>query len=426
MCGIVGAVDRSTSVLKSQDIFKFFEQALFADTVRGKHGTGIMAIDNAGNLEYYKRGLAAPDFLELPKTKEILADKSNIFLVGHNRFATHGSHTCVNTHPFQHSHITLVHNGGISNFRSLVAPAKFEVDSEAIAYAFSIKDPKDVLEELEGAYSLVWYDSVTESLNFARNEERPMWFGTIKDSDSLIFGSEPTMLRWLANRNDINVNKMTELEKGKWLQLPLSEKEGPTATVFTPKPKTVSTYYQGYTGKRSTGVVVGISDNIENFKYSYVTKEPEVEAIALNWEAFNSNNSWGKINCTAKDGKLKLIVTSFNKEEAAPLLGKKIIVKVNSVTKEDIGYASFIRVKTEKKQSHFIDSPTGVKWVLGPKQRYITNTEFTYLCQDGCKTCGKDIKAEDSVDLAWSGEDPICASCQEYTDYLIETNSRAI
>jgi len=190
---------------------KFFQQALFADTFRGVDSTGIALIDmkTMEEPEVYKKALAAPDFLQLGRSLELL-DNNHTWnlMLGHNRAATKGGVHHHTSHPLQIGDITMVHNGTITNHRDLTDGKDFVVDSEAIANAIDLDGIEEVVKSINGAFTLVWHDATDNTVNIIRNKERPMYIGISKDANTVLFASEGGMLKWLAARNGIVLDKV--------------------------------------------------------------------------------------------------------------------------------------------------------------------------------------------------------------------------
>lgn len=224
---------------------KIFNQMLIADQFRGVHSTGVASVAK-GQAEVYKRALNAMDFLQLKKSDELITVTADT-LIGHNRYATKGGVSDSTAHPFQHGEITLVHNGTLTSTNSLPEGNKFTVDSEAICYAMSIWEPQQVLEELQGAYALVWHDARDNTLNFARNDERELCIA--QAGQNVYWASERKMLEWILDRNNITTADYCDLVKGKHVTLNLADKitgmESLKYTDFTPKQVSYSRYYQG-------------------------------------------------------------------------------------------------------------------------------------------------------------------------------------
>lgn len=209
MCGIVLAGGNLTST----DV-EVFNQLLYCDVFRGQHSTGVFAKRSEINeVLFYKEALPSFAYLLQKEYKELSTGKTNYtvspnFLVGHNRHATRGAINSDNAHPFQHGHITLVHNGTLVNQSLLPEHAKFEVDSNNIAYSISKIGAEETIQKLDGAYTLVWHDSSDDTLHIIRNEERPFhlcrvgtdWFGA----------SEEDMLMWILKRSKLHKNRIGE------------------------------------------------------------------------------------------------------------------------------------------------------------------------------------------------------------------------
>jgi len=212
MCGIVGVAGN----LNNNDI-KIFKELLFVDTLRGRHATGMYAYSAKKNEgELVKKAMEAPSFLEL-KQVDKLCNISKSLLLGHNRHATIGNLSGVNAHPFQYQDIVGVHNGSISipSFTQLKNkfknPDYFQVDSDAIFANIQHFGIEDTLKEMQGAWCLVWVNLEEQTLNFLRNEKRPMTL--YRDEGDLYWASEVNMLRAILSRNKIewDPSKVTNL-----------------------------------------------------------------------------------------------------------------------------------------------------------------------------------------------------------------------
>jgi len=68
----------------------------------------------------------------------------------------------------------------------------------------------DALEEVYGAYACVWYNQVTDKIQFVRNSQRPLW---IAESDDCWFlSSEGGMLHWVLTRNDLKYKTLEMID----------------------------------------------------------------------------------------------------------------------------------------------------------------------------------------------------------------------
>lgn len=192
MCGIVGMVGDFVHT----DV-EIFRKLLFLDTIRGDDSTGVAAISLGSSVTVVKDAVPGYEFI---RTKEYndAVHSGKLAIIGHNRAATMGTVKPENAHPFQHKHITGVHNGtlnhGYENHLFEKIPARsFQVDSEHIYYAMSVEETKEVLRRTHGAMALVWHNAREHTLNFIRNDKRPLYYIFSADRKKMFFLSEPSM-----------------------------------------------------------------------------------------------------------------------------------------------------------------------------------------------------------------------------------------
>jgi hypothetical protein len=193
---------------------------LVVNSLRGAHSTGIAGVCSRRESDKEAMGLVkavqSPYYLfDHHKTDEFfrrfLSDYDTI--IGHGRYATRGEINADNAHPFEEGHITLVHNGGISNFyqlRDTNLDKEVEVDSHLVARLIERNGWEETLPKLRGAYALVWYDSRDGSLHFARNKERPMVIAKLEKKDTIIYASEAATLEWAASRYGYKIESLSE------------------------------------------------------------------------------------------------------------------------------------------------------------------------------------------------------------------------
>lgn len=428
MCGIVGYINRETVFAEKTKFPKYFVNALMCDTVRGHHGTGILGVTEK-EVNVYKKPINAFDFLELSRTKSII-DKENIFMVGHNRWATKGSHTIENSHPFTHGGVTLFHNGTLTSYHSL-SKHNFDTDSEHACHLLSESDDKiSALEKIEGAYSFVWYDERDQTLNFARNEERPMYIATIEGSGSVLFASESLMIEWLANRNNIKIAKISPLKEGRLLTVPLdSANKKSTLIDFKIKESVKYDYYNYgnyYSSKTTTknnnlpantdaNKVTNIHSQNQDRKYDYLIKAASVSCTATHWEKLQSVGNTKKFFSRAPKNYGYLICrynptfdikVYMNEETAVEYISKTVHVKVDSVSNRLFGYGHLLdEVVVDTKESD-----TALEKMTDGA--YMSKKDFTKAVESGCPNCGGNIFWKDRDKVIWTGAgDAICPDC---------------
>ncbi len=203
MCGIVGLLTASKYGFLNDDIQRF-NQLLVCDSVRGPDSTGVFGVNTFGNVSYLKEKGNPFKLMETPEYQAFMKEATNNiqFVIGHNRKATVGTITDETAHPFVENNIILVHNGTLRNHTKLTSEA-VEVDSHAITHAFAERGYKQALTEIEGAFTLVWYDTNDKTLRVVRNDQRPLTF--LKYNNKLMLSSEGNLAKWIATRDNFTV-----------------------------------------------------------------------------------------------------------------------------------------------------------------------------------------------------------------------------
>ena len=205
MCGIVSLFSGEKAYIR--DVHNAFSQMISSNTLRGVHSTGLV-YGGLFEAEVYKKAVPGHDFVDLPVVDRVLTSyEDHSFLIGHNRAATRGSVTARNAHPFEHGHITGVHNGTLTTYKSLVSgqDPMYSVDSEYIFRGLSDRGAAELIPMINGAFNLLWYDASTDCVHMIRNEQRPYYFAKIKDKKLLFGASEMAMMQWILNRNGLQI-----------------------------------------------------------------------------------------------------------------------------------------------------------------------------------------------------------------------------
>lgn len=177
---------------------------------RGEDSTGVYQIQR--NRQVFSTKLASHAY-HLFQTNEWTEftrrmTAASRIVIGHNRKATQGAINSENAHPFHENHITLVHNGTLRGHKKL---ADLEVDSHAVARAFSERPAESVLAELDGAFCFIWYDASAERLFVVRNKERPM--NLLKTANFFVLASEAWMPGIALKRKGVVIEETIELKE---------------------------------------------------------------------------------------------------------------------------------------------------------------------------------------------------------------------
>lgn len=204
-------IARTTSGFLHADL-QAFEQMLVINTVRGKDSVGCFTKFGNGDVRAIKHGSHPFNLMRSDEWKEFRQSVLNRgkFLIGHNRAATMGQVNTENSHPFVEDHIILVHNGTLRSQTNLTAKST-QVDSNAIAHALVEEqdDPRRVLDRIDGAFALIWYDSKKDKLYAARNEERPLVL--IESARHFVLSSETWIAAYPMARNNLEVKEVTNI-----------------------------------------------------------------------------------------------------------------------------------------------------------------------------------------------------------------------
>lgn len=196
MCGIVTIINKKNNFLSGK-IVQAFKEMMYGVALRGFDSTGIANVgnkvffikDNVNSLAFFKAHINT-DW-----------DKNQPILMGHCRAATKGKTSPENAHPFNEGKITLIHNGTLDFHRTL---KNVDVDSHAICHALNeTKNKKETIENLSGAFALIWYNEEEKILYAIRNTERPLYY--VETEDHIILISELGLATWILNRNNIKL-----------------------------------------------------------------------------------------------------------------------------------------------------------------------------------------------------------------------------
>ena len=138
MCGIVGQAGNLT--IKTDAVFKTL---LILDALRGIDSTGVAAIAK-DNTDRIVKGVGDPYCLFDNRRYNEVMSRANHILIGHNRYATQGSVSRKNAHPFEFTELIGVHNGTLKSKHKLLDSRNFDVDSENLYHHMNEKGLDDL------------------------------------------------------------------------------------------------------------------------------------------------------------------------------------------------------------------------------------------------------------------------------------------
>ena len=244
MCGLTGYAGKDSKT--NGDVFNTL---LVLDSLRGIDSTGVAAIPNVGEPMIVKE-VGSPYQLMDSKSYDKALTKVNRAVIGHNRATTSGGTSRKNAHPFENDTLIGAHNGTLIGKHRLLDSSKFQVDSENLYYHIDQKGLKDALSQAQGAWSLVWWDKQLDTLNFLRNNQRPMFKTWSLDHSTLFWASEAWMLSIALSRVGVKHTDIVETEVDKHYSYHISQGGVISKPYLTDAP---GTYWEPQTQSKWSG-----------------------------------------------------------------------------------------------------------------------------------------------------------------------------
>jgi asparagine synthetase B (glutamine-hydrolysing) len=219
VCGLVGAAG---------DLDGRHEKAvrtmLILDSIRGEDSTGVAVIPKHGNQVKLAKQVGDPFQLFDHKSFDKAFQGIQRVIIGHNRYATTGVVSRNNAHPFENDVLVGAHNGTLNTKWKLKDQHRFSVDSEALYHHIAEKGLKDALDNMGGAWALVWWDKNEETLNLLRNKERPLWMCWSEDGKQLFWASEAWMIHASLIKAGIRYQEIFQLGEDVHISMHIDEK----------------------------------------------------------------------------------------------------------------------------------------------------------------------------------------------------------
>jgi glucosamine--fructose-6-phosphate aminotransferase (isomerizing) len=199
MCGIVGYIGKRNGVAPVLDGLKALEY-------RGYDSAGIACIEGDTSALFKQVG----EVKGVEKKIKAAGELESNLVIGHTRWATHGTPTVTNAHPHQNTDGTIyvVHNGIIENYQEIRDKLKAagyafvsDTDTEVIPQLidFHLKNHHSfkiafeaTLQELRGAYAIAAISTHEPDTLYAARLSSPLVVGIGKDE--FILGSDPAAI----------------------------------------------------------------------------------------------------------------------------------------------------------------------------------------------------------------------------------------
>lgn len=346
ICGLVGCAGHIG--VKEDNALKLL---LILDGIRGIDSTGAAFI-SSGNRTTVVKQVGNPYELAADQRYEREFKFLNRAIIGHNRWATQGAVNKRNAHPFDFDTLVGVHNGSLTSKWRLDDAKDFTVDSENLFHHIEKKGLKDALNNLAGAWSLVWWDKLSETLNFLRNKERPLMYCKSEDGKTLFWASEAWMLEVALSRYDIKRKAIESTVEDMHYEMHIDDKGVIAASSTTYAPATyyvppVVQHTSRKWGPNNTSVVVLPPLNLVEEKKSTVSAEkptPINNGVKRNY--INSKGQAYELVSLSRDGNGAEYIHCFDPLE--PHLNIRLYIKPDDAIRTRIGDIVQLDVKDIK------------------------------------------------------------------------------
>lgn len=240
MCGISGGISNPL-ILQEKNIIA---ELTHLGCLRGWNGAGSFVLYKKGTQYSTRKTLSTGTTLVLSKEYNNMLVDSPQVVVNHCRAPTTGDINLPHTHPFHVGGVIGVHNGTLRRLGGNPIP-KDASDSELMFKSIAELGIEKTISEISGAYVIVWFDKNEHTLNFLRNDERTLFFGStvgIEFPMTEYFSSQENFLQFVCGNRNMKVYTRP-LPAHRWIQYDFKDKITKyvdKGEVKPPPPKTYS------------------------------------------------------------------------------------------------------------------------------------------------------------------------------------------
>ncbi|PZQ78037.1 MAG: hypothetical protein DI563_01750 [Variovorax paradoxus] len=435
MCGLVGVAGGITYNLE-----KVFKNLLQLDTIRGPHSTGVaMVRTNGDNKTVKKLGTPWEGLFDSKDFEEYLKVCSFNVLLGHNRWATKGKINAKNAHPFDFDTLVGAHNGTLRSVRDLDNHEKFEVDSENIYHHMERNGVADTIKLLDGAFALTWYNKEESTINFIRNNERPLYYCLTEDRKAIIWASEDWMIEvacGMAGQKfgeifslpigvhftfDIPLGSPYQykpLEKCRTRKLELRQNFQKAVVASTTSTATNNVFKSS---ESSVGKSVPAAGFMEYQRFVGKSCDFHVDRVATNnynqkyLQCWACDNDLVSIRCYAGEGSelwMKMINSAnfFRAHVKSFSTSEKGYLTIDLRTVEELA-----EKEEEEPTEQADDTPPEMYVVYGGE--VVSRVVYEQRTEKCCSWCSSPVDETDANDLVWLDKHTfVCGSCKEFSE----------
>lgn len=431
MCGLCGVYSLGFSAPE----YDIFQKLLFLNYFRGRDSTGVIRVGQDNTIRTKKSLLSSPVFLETDHCYEFVSDSLKgagrpVILMGHTRAATVGSVSIKNAHPFSFENVVGMHNGTVNKI--FKHTGEYETDSEALYRNINDYGIDAALNEIarhDSAYALQWIDKQEGTLNFIRNDKRPLWFTFLYNRSTLVWSSDRRHIDFmLAVRG-------TVLNQQGW------DPNNQTEKYFTLNPNELLSFKIGEPLPQA-GRIRKIDVKMPTYyssvgSYGYGRFRDDIDYMD-GWE--KRNGTYVYVGNRAKDAPFEVDPPQETKKSLTKK-ERKALAKQKGLTDGERALAWLPGVKKEEPLSATVHDlfrgspagpaepvPNGEDEFLGFRGHRCTENHYRYLMGLGCFNCGAkfDLNNEDDREEAkkvhfWSKDEWACDFCYQTNEWVRES-----
>lgn len=429
MCGLIGVAGKSSTAMD-----KMFRVLLILDTVRGEHSTGVLLVDSHGLTSVHK-AVGAPHELFDSRSYNLNLGWANNVMLGHNRYATKGVINKRNAHPFEHEHIIGAHNGTLATQYLLDDYKDYAVDSDNLYHHMSINGVQDTVKKLGGAFALSWYDTEDGTLNFVRNNTRPLYICYSKDFRNVMWASEKWMLQVAADKAQVEIVGLRELPAYKHYSLlipQLASSKYPILSEFSvedveayvpaiKKQSKVAYLKKSTTFTSEKGGNTTLVTTTKNNLFTLLNNWVDFSVLGLSKsykhmvevKLIDHDNVRCRVLCKASSNIHKQLIKATSAQ-----VFQGVVSRVN----KSKGWT--LNIKGSSVDEVHFDITTSelsadVKFPVGYPATYVSLSDWEKAVQVGCSWCSDvpQLASFDAFELAWFSKDEfVCESCSQDTE----------
>lgn len=433
MCGLIGGAGDL-----GPKAHKMIQTLLELDIIRGDDSTGVMIKSDKGCSIHKELGVPWTGLYKNKAFGKAISEPSITVVLGHNRAATKGEVNRKNAHPFKHDHIHGAHNGTLYNTTGLDNHEKFDVDSDNIFHHMSNNGVTETINKLAGAFTLTWYDETSNTINFVRNDKRPLFICYSSDKTMLFWASESWMLHRAAKKAKLPIGDIHSLPELCHYKIEIPDKSGTFQERKFGKiriKKLLGHTYQ--TGQRTyhggTGNWGGNGDR-QFARYQRLNPPHKPKSNVINIADIHrklDDLKTGEVVTFVIDRAVENVRGVPYLEGHVWIVGAKVRIypprkdprwdelnvtqrqMTGKIKKVKNGYAT-ISLGTVRELVADVEVPEEEKEARVYRVHesdYVNEARFRELLKPGCGVCNDPLDLSDEPDLKWWHDSPICGHC---------------